>query len=432
MEIWLIICNVLFIFVVLAIFLKQNRGGNRVQHEIELAKLTEQLANEEKRVIELQRERDKLDKERLEYIRENGELLSQLNAQKESAKDIEERLKAHFEAISTKIIEENREKVNSFNATQMEGIFKGFRDNLDNLKKDMHDANHRQTTERSDLKAQIELMVKVSQGMNEEAKKLSNALRNDNKSAGDWGETILETILDNSGLVKGESGYELQKVLGDNKLRPDAIVHLPDGRKVIIDSKVSIKDYVDYCNAEDKEERRRYLDNHIRSIKNHSKGLAPKEYERYLEGSVDFVMMFIPNDYAAMAALQQDPSLWRDAYDKKVLIISPTNLITSLKIVKDLWAREARYKDVDNILIRAQALKEKCETFLVNYEIVGKKIIDTQNAYDKALTQLKGDGNIIRQVELLEKAGFQSKKAQKKKTHNLKSYEAEEISEELE
>ncbi len=396
------------------------------KNQSEVIKLKEQLAAKEERLAELQREREVLYADKIEYTKENGELRSQIKEQKASTELIEERLKMQFEALSSKIIEDSRQKVNHFNANQLEGIFKGFRENLDVLKKDMNDANHRQSSERADLKAQIEMMVKISEGMNEEAKRLSNALRRDNKSAGDWGESILEMILENSGLVKGESGYELQKVLGDNKLRPDAIVHLPDGRKVIIDSKVSIKDYAEYCNADNKIDQKRFLDNHISSIRNHIKGLSPKNYEKYLDGAVDFVMMFIPHDNAAMIALQNDTSLWKAAYDKKVLIISPTNLITSLKIVKDLWNREARYSNIDNILSRAQDLKNKCEGFISNFEGIGKKITDTQEAYEGALKQLRGKGNIIRQIELLEEAGFESKKGNIKKPRTLKSYEAEE------
>ena len=203
--------------------------------------------------------------------------------------------------ISNKIIEESREKVNEFNATRMVELMKPFEKDLKDFKEQIGTAHKEQSKERTELETKIKQMVEISQGMSAEAKNLSNALRGNNKTAGNWGETILENILQSSGLTPGKEGYE-QEMLRDedgnayrsetgHKMIPDAIVHFPDNRNVIIDSKVSISAYTDYCNAEDEEEERKmHLKRHLTSIKAHIEGLNVKSYERYVSGSLDFVI----------------------------------------------------------------------------------------------------------------------------------------------
>ncbi len=408
-----------------------------------IIKLQEQLASRDEKISELQTaimHHDELEQGRLEQLLEertkSASLLEQLNSRdreigqlkelnnelKGSEEKLEQRLKMQFELISNKIIEESRDKVNKFNAERIVALMQPFEREIKEFKEQISTANKEQTRERTELETKIKEMVAISQGMSDEAKSLSNALRGNNKAAGNWGETILENILQNSGLTAGREGYELQEMLRDaegnayrndtgHKMIPDAIVHFPDERNVIIDSKVSIAAYTEYCNAEDADDKSRFLRQHIASIKSHIEELNIKSYERYVDGSLDFVMMFIPNDYAAMVALQEDLNLWQNAYKKKILIISPTNLITSLKIVSDLWSREKQHQNIENILERGRLLFDKCCTFVESFKKVGEGLQSAMKIYNSASTQLGGNGGIIRQAELLEQTGIKSKKS---------------------
>lgn len=340
---------------------------------------------------------------------------------KGSEEQLEQRLKTQFELISNKIIEESRDKVNKFNAERMFELMNPFQKEIREFKEQISTANREQSKERTELETKIKQMVEISQGMSAEAKNLSNALRGNNKAAGNWGETILENILQNSGLTHGKEGYELQEMLrdaggspyrneGGRKMIPDAVVHFPDNRNVIIDSKVSITAYTDYCNAENSADKKLHLKKHIESIKSHINELNIKSYESYVDGSLDFVMMFIPNDFAAMVALQEDLKLWQNAYNKKILIISPTNLITSLKIVSDLWSREKQHQNVGLILERGRLLYDKCSNFLESFKKMGDGLNTILNLYNSTSIQLGEKSGIIRQAEMLVESGIKSKK----------------------
>ncbi|MFR9649774.1 MAG: DNA recombination protein RmuC [Rikenellaceae bacterium] len=448
-SVLIIIILAILLALVIALFFNSRKGGDKSQYEEDyqdavrsLIKSEEQLRQSQLRVDELQgvvQRAQQSEAERSATVMQLTkscailqEQLSQREAKVEelqstikelklSEEQLEERLKSQFEVISSKIIEQSREKVNKFNAERMSELIRPFEKEIKEFKEQMTQTNKEQSRERTELEVKIKQMVEISQGMSEEAKNLSRALRGDNKSAGNWGETILENILQNSGLVAGREGYELQSMLRDeegrpyvndqgHKMIPDAVVHFPDNRNVIIDSKVSIAAYTDYCNCEDEAEKKLHLKRHIASIKSHVDSLNVKSYERYVDGSLDFVMMFIPNDFAAMVAMQSDLQLWQNAYNKKILIISPTNLITSLKIVSDLWSREKQHQNIEHILERGQFLYEKCCTFLETHKKVGDSLQAAVASYDKASTQLGEKSGIIRQAEMLVESGIKSKK----------------------
>lgn len=388
--------------------LVQNRGS--------------QIDDFQQKVLQLTAEKVTLETQLKSFKIRVDELLKQIEELKGSEEELEKRLKDQFEIISNKIIEESRTKVNEFNATRITELMKPFEKDLREFKEQINSSTKEQSKERTQLELQIQQMVKLSEGMSQEAKNLSTALRGNNKTAGNWGEAILENILQNSGLIAGKEGYELQSMLrdeqgnayvneGGRKMIPDAIVHFPDSRNVIIDSKVSIAAYTDYCNAEDAEDKKAHLKRHIASIKAHIDELNVKSYERYVAGSLDFVMMFIPNDFAAMLALQEDLNLWQNAYNKKILIISPTNLITSLKIVSDLWSREKQQQNVEKILERGRLLYDKCCTFADSFKKVGDGMQSVMKLYNSATNQLGVESGVIRQAEMLVELGIKSKKS---------------------
>lgn len=349
------------------------------------------------------------------------ELLNQINLIKDSEVESEKRMKILFENVATKIIDDKKDKMDKMGAEQLKALLLPFGDNLKSFKSRVEEVYLNESKERHSLEREIKRLVEANQRISEDATNLTNALKGNNKTQGNWGEMILEQILENSGLVRGAEGYELQSMLRDSsgkaitndkgfKMIPDAVVHFPDNRNVIIDSKASISAYIDYCNCDDERERDLLLRSHIQSIKNHIKELDVKSYENYVEGSLDFVMMFIPNESAYLIAMQKEPALWGDAYKKKVLLISPTNLIASLKIVSDLWTREQQNKNVEQIIARGEQIYDKCRTFLEAILKIEKGLTTATDAYSKAYSLLTEGGGLIRQTEMLRELGVKSKK----------------------
>ncbi len=388
-----------------------------------------------KRNVTLQREKElavsnhDITKKELEEARlENVALTTRYEEQQKRIEELrgsdgeqEKRLKELFENISYKILDESRVKMGEIGAEHIKTLIKPLGENIDKFRSRVEEVHNEQTKERFSLEREIKRLVDANQRISDEATNLTNALKGSNKVQGDWGEMILERILESSGLVYGSEGYELQNMLRDSsgrairndsgkKLIPDAIVHFPDNRNVIIDSKVSLVSYLNYCNAEDKEQQAIELKRHIASVKNHVSELDIKSYENYVNGSLDFVMMFIPNESAYLLAMNNAPSLWNEAYKKKVLIISPTNLITSLKIVADLWTREKQNKNIEDIVARGEKLYEKCTSFLDAIVKIDSGLKSASTAYENAEKLLKGNGGVIRQAEMLMELGIKSKK----------------------
>lgn len=364
------------------------------------------------------------------------ELLRQIATMKSEHGENETRMKVLFENIATKIIDDRKEKMDKMGAEQLKALLTPFGDNIERFKEQVQKAYFDEARERHTLEQEIKRLVEANQRISEDANNLTNALKGSNKTQGNWGEMILERILESSGLVCGVEGYELQSMLRDangnpihnesgRKMIPDAIVHFPDNRNVIIDSKVSLSAYVDYCNCENEQEQALHLKKHITSIKGHISELDVKSYENYVAGSLDFVMMFIPNESAYLMAMHNEPALWNDAYKKKVLLISPTNLIASLKIVSDLWTREQQNKNIEEIISRGERLYDKCRTFLEAMLKIEKGLSTATNSYGEAYRLLAEGGGVIRQAEMLRELGIKSKKELP-----IKSIESEEKMEE--
>jgi DNA recombination protein RmuC len=270
----------------------------------------------------------------------------------------------------------------------------------------------KESEERNTLKGVIQNLMDMSKKMNEDTTNLTKALKGDSKMQGDWGEMILEKILESSGLRKDHE-YSVQESLttetGRN-LRPDIIISYPDNRKVIIDSKVSLTAYARYINAQSPEEQQLALKEHIISVQKHINELSEQNYQKYVP-SLDFVMMFVPIEFALLLALQNNPELWNYAYKKGVLLISPTNLIAALKLIEDLWKREHQNKNAQDIADRGALLYEKFVGFVENLSDIGVSLDKAKTSYDKAYGQLKdGRGNLVEQAEKLKEMGVKTKK----------------------
>jgi DNA recombination protein RmuC len=351
---------------------------------------------------------------------ENETLLKRQEQYDEELKKLQDMMALQFEKLANKILEEKSEKFTKQNLDNINTILKPLGENLDTFKKKVEEVYDKESKERFSLGKEVEKLVILNQRISDEANNLTNALKGNSKTQGDWGEMILENILEKSGLVrdreyfvqeylKDEDGNPLKNTEG-KMMRPDVIISYPDNRKVIVDSKVSLTAYSRFIATDLKEEQIKAIDDHIKSIKKHVEELSNANYQDFAP-SLDFVMLFIPNEPAFMIAMQHEKDLWHYAYNKRVILISPTNLITALKLVSDLWKREYQNRNAQEIADRGAALYEKFVGFVDNLTDIGENIKKSQKSYDAALGQLKdGRGNLISQAEKLKELGVKPKK----------------------
>jgi DNA recombination protein RmuC len=250
--------------------------------------------------------------------------------------------------------------------------------------------------------------------MTEEANNLTRALKGDSKTQGNWGEFILESILEKSGLQKGIQYLVQQSHTSDegSRQKPDVIVHLPDDKHIIIDSKVSLKDYEAYCSADTEEEKAIYLKRHIESIKNHIKGLSVKKYQTLYDlKSLDFVIMFVPIEPAFSIAVQNELGIWNDAFDKNIVLISPATLLATLRTIANIWKQDSQNNNALEIAKQSGALYDKFVGFIEDLLKVGKQMDTAKETYSDAMKKLsEGSGNIIRKIENIKKLGANTSK----------------------
>ncbi|MBO5961601.1 MAG: DNA recombination protein RmuC [Alistipes sp.] len=350
---------------------------------------------------------------------DNARLEEQLRQQAEERKNLRLESERAFREIATSIFDEKSKVMRENNRTQLGEILTPFKSDLENLKKTIHDCYTGEVSEVKSLRDTIKDLQDLNNTIGREAKELTLALKGNSKVQGDWGEMLLKQLLEKSGLEEGVN-YVLQatenedgtKIKGEEggQLRPDAIFHLPEGKSLIIDSKVSLTAYADYVNAS-VENQPAMLALHLRSIKNHVDELARKEYPKYVKNSADFVMMFVPNEGAYLAALNADKDLWANAYDRHVVIISPTHLISVLKLMYQLWMRDKQTKNALKIADETGKLYDKFVGFVDDLEEVGKHLDKASAVYGEAHKKLSsGKGNILSRVESIKELGIKANK----------------------
>ena len=326
----------------------------------------------------------------------------------------QEQLKAQFRNLATEILGEQSKQFRETSRESLDVLLKPFRDNITEFRERVERIYSHENEQRGELKNELKNLMELNRRITTETTHLTNALRGNSKVQGDWGETMLETILDSSSLVKGLH-YETQCNLKDaegRNLRPDVVLKLPEGKRIVIDSKVSLTAYVACTAAESEEERRRHLAAHVASVRQHVQELARKEYQRLLD-SPDLVVLFVANEPAYLEALKADASIWNDAYERKVLLSSPTNLFALLKLVADLWKYDAQDKNTKRIAECGLKLYEQAVAFTASLESVGTALGKAQEAYADARKRLaSGNNNLVRVgLQLKETARLQSKKS---------------------
>lgn len=364
-----------------------------------------------------------------EYIALNAELnakneaiQSLLDSQKEEVTKLQSEAKIQFENLANKILDEKTSKFTTQNSLQLKTILEPFQEKITELRNKVNETYDKESKERFSLGEKVRELANLNQQISQDAKNLTRALKGESKTQGRWGEMILESILEKSGLTKGRE-YYLEHQLTDRnnealyseysgkKMRPDAVIKYPDERNVIIDSKVSLTAFSELMEELEPEQYKLKLNAHLASVKQHIAQLSNKAYDDY-DKSLDFVMMFIPSEPAYITAMQADPQLWNFAYEKRILLLNPSNLITSLKLISDLWKREAQNQNALEIADRGAKLYDKFVSFVENLEKLGKNLDTARTSYDEAYKQLySGRDNLIRQTERMKNLGLKPKKS---------------------
>ena len=351
---------------------------------------------------------------------ENSALSERLEAQKEQFKTALEQMRHEFRSMASEALQKNTELFNRHSQERLEAMLLPFDKDLKLFREKVESYYGEESKQRFSLQENIKSLVEANRRISDEAVNLTRAIAgtNNNKFQGDWGETILEQILENSGLIEGEQ-WEHQVTLRDDKgaallndetkrtMKPDVIVHFPGKRDIIIDSKVSLKAYMEYLAAEDETIKAVRLKEHVASVRRHIDELAGKSYDKYNINSLDYVMLFIPNEPSYFVAMEADNGLWNYAYKKGIVLISPSNLISTLFVVNSLWTRERQQRDVQRIVDTANAIYDKFVNFTENFGKIEAALEKAQEAYTEAFKQLRtGKGNISKRLGELKEMGL--------------------------
>jgi DNA recombination protein RmuC len=326
----------------------------------------------------------------------------------------EKNMTTSFENLANRIIEEKSKKFTEQNKLNMGEVLNPLREQLGDFKKKIEDVYDKESKDRISLHHEITSLKSLNEQMSKDAINLTKALKGESKTRGNWGEVILERVLEDSGLKNGRE-YETQGSFRDEHGKlfyPDVVVHLPDNKDVVIDSKISLNAYERYCSTEDENERKQFLSDHIASIRNHVSGLQGKSYAELVKvNSLDMVLMFVPIEPALMLAFEHDETLFQDAFKSGIFLVSPSTLTMNLRIIQNMWRYEYQNKNAQQIAKSAADMYEKFAGFVEALEDIGDKLDKAQSAYKTAHNRLsEGKGNLIKRAEDMRKLGLETGK----------------------
>lgn len=355
---------------------------------------------------------------------ENARLKEKIGNVEAFNNSVREETKAQFKSLAADIFSSQSEKFKEANETRLSEILNPLKEDIKDFKRRVDDTYMNSSKERTLLGEQMKRLMELNMSIGKEARDLTEALSGNTKVQGDWGEMVLETILVKSGLVEGEN-YFVQRTKNDDgtqiknddngRLRPDVVVALPDKKCIVIDSKVSLTAYVNYINADNDDDRQRFGKAHLLSVRSHLKELETKRYQDFVgvgnDDRINYVLMFIPNEHAYMAAMTLDNNLWMEAYEKRVVIISPAHVISTLRLIAQLWTRDKQTKNALKIAEEGGKLYDKFVGFVNDMQTVEQSLGKASEAYASAMSKLHtGRGCIVSKVENLKKLGAKTSK----------------------
>lgn len=385
---------------------ENNAQNQRIEEQTEINN------NQSSEIKKLVDEKNELISIKSHLNAQNQALQKLLDSQKEEIEKMQALAKEEFQNLANRILEEKSKKFTDTNKENLDLLLKPLGENLENFKKRVSEVYENEARERFSLNNTIKMMMEQTTKISQEANNLATALKGQTKTQGDWGEMILERILEDSGLTKDReyfSQFNIKNENGENQ-RPDFVLKLPGNQIVIIDSKVSLNAYERMISAEDEEQRKQNLNLHISAMKRHIDTLAEKRYDN-LKESLDFTIMFVPVESAFLTALQGDTQLWNYAYKKHIILLSPTNLIAYLKLISDVWKRDHHNKNAAEIARQAGALYDKFDGFVTDLLKIGKKMDDAKGDYENAMKKLStGKGNLVGSVQKLKQLGAKASK----------------------
>jgi DNA recombination protein RmuC len=347
-------------------------------------------------------------------LTDHKNLLIKLEEQKADLEKLQDKFRIEFKNLANEILEEKTQKFTEQNKIKLDEILKPLGERIREFEKKVDETYDKESKQRFSLEKEIRNLTDLNQQISKEASNLTNALKGQAKTRGNWGEIILESILEKSGLTLDREFFIQQSFTNEHgkRMQPDVIVAYPGDRNVVIDSKVSLLAYERYASSDTKEEQDLAARDHLLSVKNHIADLSSKNYQDiYALKSLDFVMLFMPIEPAYMLAMQYDPNLWNWAYDRRILLISPTNLIAALRMIANLWRVEYQNKNAMEIARQSGELYDKFTGFLEDLQDIGNKIDATRKVYDASMNKLStGKGNLIRRIENIKSLGAKAGK----------------------
>ena len=432
MEIIYLIVGLLIGFVIAFLFQRSRKTVpveqlNELNEQISLLKIDQGKLNERNKILEadklnlqsdikIEREKsEKLNTENSSLKADYSNLQSKLSEQKAEIEKLQEKFTKEFENLANKIFEEKGSKFTEQNKEKLNEILNPLREQINKFEQKVEETNKESIKGHASLREQLQMLKEMNQQITQEAKNLTTALKGQSKSQGNWGEFILESILEKSGLVKGREYVVQESITAESgkRFQPDVIIKLPENKSIVIDSKVSLVGYERFVSSEDEIEKQLALREHINSIRSHIKNLSGKNYQNlYQLESLDFVLMFMPIEPAFALAVQNDPSIFNDAFEMNIVIVSPSTLLATLRTIESIWRQEKQNKNALEIAKQSGDMLDKFTAFVEDLISVGKGLVSVKDNYDKAMNKLTdGRGNLIGRAEKIKELGAKASKS---------------------